>query len=573
MRERLFIIGVGGLFALAVTGAFAVDAHVTHRGHIDAAERMTSEGADLLSEHASLAFRSVDQTLKTMGSAHQDWVEDYFRASAQGNRMLAAIHVGSPVVSALAFTDAEGNRVAVSTDAATLPPSLADQPFFVAHRDSKSADIHISRPYRSAITARWVITVSRRLEDRMGEFAGTAVALLDLYYFIDLYERVGAARGSSIALFLGDGSFLARYPEPDRFIGKAFAGQGQLFSTRLAAAASGTYHSVSPFDGQAQIVSYQKMQSYQAVVAVVMKRAAVLAPWYARLRVTGGLAILAIVGACVATAIIWYKAGALRTEKEAAQDARFAADHANRGKSEFLAHMSHELRTPLNAILGFSQMMTREVFGPVGSPKYREYVNDIAQSGQHLLHVINNILDLAKVEAGKWEMEEEVFGLNALATDVARLLTERARGTGVALTVNPGTKDIIVRADPRLMRQILLNLAVNAIKFTERGGKVAIGWHVRGDGSAVLTVSDSGCGMTAEDLKRVFEPFGRASATLARKQHDTGLGLPLCKRFIEMHGGALIVESAPGVGTHISAVLPASRLVEAIPPPASAAAA
>ena len=572
MRERHFIIAVGGLFALAVAGAFVTDASVTRREHLEAAERVTSEGAELLGEHASLSFRALDQTLKAMALAHRDWVEDYFRATAQGNRMLAAIQVGSPNVSALAFTDPEGNRVAVSTEFSTLPASLGDKPFHAAHRDADTPDMYISRPYRPALTERWVITVSRRVEDREGKFAGTAVAVIDLDYFIGLYQRVGSARGTSIALFLGDGTFLARHPEPDRFIGTSFVGMGQLFPAKLAAAPLGTYHSVSPINGQAHIVSYRKVGSYQTVVAMIMTRANVLAPWYARLRVTGGLALLAIIGACVATTIIWYKARALRAEKEAAQEARTAAEHANRSKSEFLAHMSHELRTPMNAILGFSEMMEREIFGPIGSPKYREYVGDIAASGQHLLEVINNILDLAKVDAGKWVMEDAKFGVRQLVQSTIQILRERARTSGVALKIAPDARDLTIRADERLMRQVVLNLVVNGIKFTDSGGRVEIGWKPCADGRVAITVSDSGVGMSAEDMERIFVPFSSGSASLARKKHDTGLGLPLCRRFMTMHGGEMTVESEPGKGSRFTATLPADRLVEQTPQPLAAAA-
>jgi signal transduction histidine kinase len=225
--------------------------------------------------------------------------------------------------------------------------------------------------------------------------------------------------------------------------------------------------------------------------------------------------------------------------------------------------MSHELRTPMNAVIGFTEMIRTEVFGPVGSPKYQEYLRDIAASGQHLLHVVNNILDLAKVEAGKWEMEETVSDLRELCEATAQMVRERARSAEVALSVSPSGPSLSIRADRRLMHQILINLLTNGIKFTERGGRVTLWWALNDDGGVALGVTDTGVGMTEDDRRSVLEPFGRGSAELARARHDTGLGLSICRQFAEMHGGRMAIESTLGKGTTVTVTLPRDRVIEA----------
>jgi two-component system cell cycle sensor histidine kinase PleC len=229
---------------------------------------------------------------------------------------------------------------------------------------------------------------------------------------------------------------------------------------------------------------------------------------------------------------MWLQTARLGRQKRIAQEARLAAEQANRSKSEFLAHMSHELRTPMNAVIGFTEIMTNEVFGPIGSPQYREYLADIPVSGQHLLQVVNNILDLAKVESGKWTMEEETIGLRELIDSSVQMVRERARSATIRLAADAAAPDLALRGDRRLMRQILINLVTNGIEFTEAGGRVGISWRRRDDLSLALSVADTGVGMTEEDMRRVLEPFGRGSAVLARapRHRARPLDLPPIRR-------------------------------------------
>ena len=239
--------------------------------------------------------------------------------------------------------------------------------------------------------------------------------------------------------------------------------------------------------------------------------------------------------------------------------ARQEAESANRMKSDFLAQMSHELRTPLNAILGFSDFMLSEPHGPLGHESYREYTKDIHGGGQHLLAVINDILDMSKIEAGAVELHEEVLDAEALLDESARLLRERAANAGVSLRaeVAPGLPHLY--GDGQLIKRGLLNLLYNSIKFTPSGGQITVRADAEPDGAIALTVIDNGVGIAPQYLEHVLTPFGQAENVLRRTHDGTGLGLPMVKSLIELHGGTLELHSALGEGTKVILRFPTAR--------------
>ncbi len=238
--------------------------------------------------------------------------------------------------------------------------------------------------------------------------------------------------------------------------------------------------------------------------------------------------------------------------KMAEEEARAAKDQAvlaNRAKSEFLAMVSHELRTPLNAIIGFSEVMSKQYFGPIGQNQYLEYAEDIQFSGTHLLSLINDILDLSKVEADKFELHMQEIDL-AQAVDAAlRIVRSRAEDAGLRLTRDLPVSLPELHADERALKQILINLLSNAVKFTPKGGEISVSARTDGEGGIVLSVADTGIGMAPGDLEKVFQPFTQVDAALSRKYEGTGLGLTLTKSLVELHGGSLKLESALGRGT------------------------
>jgi PAS domain S-box-containing protein len=252
-----------------------------------------------------------------------------------------------------------------------------------------------------------------------------------------------------------------------------------------------------------------------------------------------------------------------RVENEQALlQAKEAAELSSRSKTEFLHNMSHELRTPLNAIIGFSEVMQRETFGPIGA-KYVDYAQDIQASGRHLLSVINDILDVAKIESGHFELTEERVSIADVLDSTFRLVRHRAIRAGVALLAPIAESLPIVRADGRVLKQVILNLLDNATKFTAAGGHVVVTATETASGSVEITVADDGIGIPADRLDSVMQPFAQVDDSLSRKYGGTGLGLPLAKRFIEMHGGDLILRSELGNGTTAIVRLPPERVFPA----------
>ncbi|WP_341703132.1 ATP-binding protein [Ferrovibrio sp.] len=260
----------------------------------------------------------------------------------------------------------------------------------------------------------------------------------------------------------------------------------------------------------------------------------------------------------VGTALLLLQLGMARSERRnrALERARQQAEEASLSKTRFLANMSHELRTPLNAIIGFAEVIQKQMLGPIGNSRYVEYVDDILSSGQHLLSLINNILDMSKIESGSWRIQPEVTDPVEILETSLRVFRERAVGRGVRLDLVAAPDLYEGFVDRQALRQILLNLVSNAIKFTPPGGHVEIGAAGEADGGFRIWVGDTGIGIAPENIPVVLAPFGQVENDLTRKYEGTGLGLPLVKSLVELHGGRFELDTAPGRGTTVRAWFP-----------------
>lgn len=253
----------------------------------------------------------------------------------------------------------------------------------------------------------------------------------------------------------------------------------------------------------------------------------------------------------------------LRKQMEVSlRHAKDQADAANRAKSTFLANMSHELRTPLNAILGFSEMMAAETFGPLGNDKYKEYMNDVHVSAQHLLEIINEVLDMSKIEAGRIELDETEVNVGELIQSVTRMMASRLFGKSLNMKEEIPKDLPHIRADTRLLRQVLINLVTNAVKFSNPGGDIRIQVGLVEDGNMQILVSDDGIGIPKDKIKQAMEPFGQViEAAEHSQQQGTGLGLPLAKAMVELHDGKISLKSDVNQGTSVYIQLPAYRII------------
>ncbi len=258
--------------------------------------------------------------------------------------------------------------------------------------------------------------------------------------------------------------------------------------------------------------------------------------------------------------------GALEEANAKHDEARRRAEEANLAKSRFLATMSHELRTPLNAILGFSEVMKSELFGPHSVDQYLDYSVDIHASGQHLLNIINEILDLSRIEAGRYDLQEEAVDLASVADDCRHMLDMRAKGKQITLVAQMERNLPRIWADERALRQIIINLLANAIKFTPQGGEVTVkvGWTATG--GQYVAIRDTGPGIPEDEIPIVLETFGRGSAAIKTAEQGTGLGLPIVKGLVDLHGGQFHLRSKLREGTEVIATFPAGRVMQTMSP-------
>jgi len=257
--------------------------------------------------------------------------------------------------------------------------------------------------------------------------------------------------------------------------------------------------------------------------------------------------------------------GELEKEKAISDEGRRRAEAANIAKSRFLATMSHELRTPLNAILGFSEVMQAEILGPMENPSYREYVGNIHDSGRHLLQLINEILDLSRIEAGRYELKEEASRLTDIADDCHRLLKLRAESKGIQIVTDFENDLPQVWVDERAIRQVCLNLLSNAVKFTPKGGTITIRVARTVTGGQLLSVKDTGPGIPKDEIPKVLQVFGQGSLAHETAEGGTGLGLPIVQNLVQLHGGSFELISALRKGTEARVMLPRQRVLRTMP--------
>jgi|GEM_PF-4457665 len=546
------------MFLLVVTGATALTLYSDYRTEQGRADRRLATLANTIAIHIRQYLAGVDLSLRSL--------DDTFTSNSASGSDPNQLHVTlrrlqafTPGLQGVGIVNKSGRVVASSATLNPVPIDLSDRSFFLHHRNNNSPDILLDSPIMSRPDNVVSIPISRRLEDSGGNFEGIIGARLDPNYFSSFFQ---AADVDVVSLVLHDGTIISRHPKIDLLAAP------RLSPEVMREAVGTTQRNLSPVDQQDRRILLSEIGAGGLFLQTGFNKSRTLGNW---MRKSTTVIVLYVVVVALTMFVAIFEQRRLnavaammqaRVESERlADEARGIAMQENLRKSEFLAHMSHEIRTPLNAIIGFSQVLDGEMFGPVGSAKNREYVKDILYSGEHLLSVINDILDMAKVDAGKWDIQPTQLPLSELCDAVLRLAKQRALHEGVQVVVNTPDRAVMIEVDERTLRQALLNLLINAIKFSDSGMTVSLNAALLTNGDLELTVADQGPGMSAADIAKALSPFETSASKNARKRSDTGLGLPLARKFIELHGGELRIASTPGAGTQASLRLPASRVL------------
>jgi two-component system, cell cycle sensor histidine kinase PleC len=555
------------VFALSLVAHFGASQWEAYHDAIERGERDTRSIAAILSEHAARTFDAVEETLRAVARLRADAARG-IHSSSQASifENLKTLRGGSAVLREIGWVDHNGDRVASSDSADSPRVSMADRDFFRALRDG-ARTLYVSRPVLVPGEG-WRMTVALRLEDIDGNFAGAAIGTIDPDAFAKVYRTAEFAPNLVATLFRYDGRVLATTLTPDALLGRS-AENSPLFREHLPQALSGSYHATRSVDGVPVIASYARLAGNTGIVInVSVPRAEALAEFARDFRADALQSIFALLALLIGGPLL---VRSLRRRERLEQELaaalsvanaqRYAAEQASKAKSAFLANMSHELRTPLNAIIGFSDMIAMKFKGPLGHPDYETYIGDIRKSGAHLLGIINDVLDVARIEAGKAVVHEQEVQVAPLAEGVAKImnpLLQRARLT-LALDIEPTAP--AVRADARALRQILLNLVSNAIKFTPEGGAIRVGYRRVAGGGVALAVSDTGIGISAAELPKLMQPFAQVHDVYQRKHQGAGLGLTLVRSLAELHGATVKIDSTPGLGTTVTVAFPEARVV------------
>ncbi|MGE5503460.1 MAG: ATP-binding protein [Actinomycetota bacterium] len=553
IKGRTFLLFAAGLAALLVVAGTLVFVSRDYDVTIAQALRQNQVLVQMVEEHARRTFDTNRAALKEARALID--VGETIRVPP-GTRSRLRLWVDD-VRSVYAFwiIDQAGRLVFTTLDGVDPGAGLAvDRPFFQAH--ANGAELFVNGMTKGRFSGQWFFSLSQRLTDANGNFRGVLMATTRSDYFASLYGRLNLGAEHNMAVYKPDGTVIARrLGNWEGDVAPSGAGH-PVFTTYLPHQPEGTYQAKSPIDGHYRLGAYRTVQGWPLVVTSVSERSQVLEPWRSRTIYAAAYCLAVLAGVVVAALWGLRRIAAVEREREATLNALIQADLANRAKTSFLATISHEFRTPLNAIIGFSDGILHGVLNLKCDGRCNDYIRDIHGAGVHLLSLINDVLDLSAIEAGKLTLHPEVVPTAEAVQTVVALIKPRSLAKGLTLEIDLERAPSFMVVDMRRFKQILLNLLGNAVKFTQDGGIIRLSIAVRPEGGVALVVADNGIGMDSDGIATALTQFGQVDNVMTRRYEGTGLGLPLSKALAEQHGGTLTVASAEGQGTTVTVLLP-----------------
>ncbi len=525
------------------------------------AERDTSNFAIAFEEHIVRTLKAIDQA-----TAHFRVEFERERGPFDFAAWLKANSALRDVALQVAVIDEDADVLWSSIGPVLGRVDLSDREHIRVHFERDTGELFIGQPVIGRVSGQSSINLSRRLNKSDGSFGGAVVVSLDPSYLASFYRSIDIGQHGAVTVVGHDGIVRARASYNIGPIGQNLS-QSRLFQ-EIAKAHQGSYRNISVVDGIDRIFSYRTVRDYPLHLLVGIAVNDALAE-FEPTRVTYLAATSLISLVLIAMLFLLFRQATalqrltrdLRLKERELVASKEAAEQASRAKSAFLASMSHELRTPLNAIMGFAEVIQAPTAAPSAQPAHIDYARHIHESGEHLLRIINDILDMSKIEAGRLELNEDTLDLRSTVEACLRLISARAAASKLRIETDIPADCPALLADGLRLRQILLNLLTNAVKFTPGPGIVSVLATPTPSGGLAISVADTGIGMTAEEISLAMQPFRQIDSRLARKYAGTGLGLPLVKSLVEMHQGEFRLHSMPGEGTTATLVLPAERLL------------
>jgi signal transduction histidine kinase len=534
---------------------------LTARQH--ALEDANSEGRNLM-----IAFREEVATILRGVEAQSNLIAERIRSEGDGFDIHAWGETNvliSPGVAHATIIGPDGYLRSTTFDPPYTSTYFGDREHFRIHLDGRFHGLFIGPTVLGRLTPGLILPITRRVDAGDGTFLGVLNFLVSPDALTTLHKSIDLGPHGVMTLSGTDNLIRARFaadsPDGAKGVGVSVAGPGR--PAVIEEHAEGSFTRFGKVDGISRLFVYGRVGSYPLVVTVGLdlNRALAASRSYAAtmIIITLGATLLLTGLAAYLIREIRGRAAqevALQATNAALTVSTERAEAANRAKSQFLANMSHELRTPMNAIIGFSDVISNEVLGPMADKKYLEYIKDIHSSGLHLLSIINDILDMAKIEAEKFELANAPLSISQVVADTLRMVAEQADQHDIDLVATLPNEEVTFVGNERAIKQALLNILSNAVKFSKHGGRVDI--RVRRDSvhGVTLEVEDHGIGMSEDAMVRAIQPFEQADSSTASVYGGTGLGLPIAKGLAEAQGGTLTLESCKDQGTRVRIELP-----------------